>query len=180
MFTLGRRGFQRRCTPGVEEFRQDKSTSFVPNFFKTMANSPTAVRGTWDVYRQVGHRGVVPTALKEMIFVVISVARNCKYCESAHLAFCKVLGVDSETAAARGFPDFDAAFVAMSRTLAENMKKSLMNHPEVKLTIEPGGQHQFKYWGERFGPAITFLFPPERTRRNTDYFSRADCISVSS
>jgi uncharacterized peroxidase-related enzyme len=82
-----------------EEFRQDKSTSFVPNFFKTMANSPTAVRGTWDVYRQVGNRGVVPTALKEMIFVVISTARDCKYCESAHLAFCKVLGVDSETMA---------------------------------------------------------------------------------
>ena len=79
------------------EFRQDKNTSFVPNFFKTMANSPTAVRGTWDVYRQVGNRGVVPTALKEMIFVVISAARGCQYCESAHLAFCKVLGVDTET-----------------------------------------------------------------------------------
>ena len=81
------------------EFRQDKNTSFVPNFFKTMANSPTAVRGTWDVYRQVGNRGVVPTALKEMIFVVISAARGCQYCESAHLAFCKVLGVDTETMA---------------------------------------------------------------------------------
>jgi uncharacterized peroxidase-related enzyme len=82
------------------EFRQDNSTSFVPNFFKTLANSPTAVRGTWDVYRQVGNRGIVPTALKEMIFVAISNARSCKYCESAHLAFCKVLGVDSETMAA--------------------------------------------------------------------------------
>jgi len=79
------------------EFRQDKNTSFVPNFFKTMAHSPTAVRGTWDVYRQVGNRGIVPTALKEMIFVVISAARGCQYCESAHLAFCKVLGVDAET-----------------------------------------------------------------------------------
>ena len=65
-------------------------------------------------------------------------------------------------AAAHGFPDFDNAFVAMSRTLAENMKNSLMNHPEVKLTVEPGGQHQPRYWGERFGPAVSFLFPPER------------------
>jgi enterochelin esterase-like enzyme len=63
-------------------------------------------------------------------------------------------------AAAHGFPNFDEAFVAMSRTLAENMRKSLMNHPEVKLTVEPGGQHQFRYWTERFGPAVTFLFPP--------------------
>jgi enterochelin esterase-like enzyme len=64
-------------------------------------------------------------------------------------------------AVAHGFPYFDYAFVAMSRTLAENLKKSLMNHPEVKLTVQQGGQHQDKYWSERFGPAISFLFPPE-------------------
>ena len=62
-------------------------------------------------------------------------------------------------AAAHGFPYFDDAFVAMSRTLAENMKKSLMNHPEVKLTVQQGGQHQSKYWSERFGPACRLPFP---------------------
>ena len=64
-------------------------------------------------------------------------------------------------ASAHGFPNFDDAFVVMSRQLAENIKKSLMNHPEVKLTVEAGGQHQPKYWEERFGPAVSFLFPPE-------------------
>jgi enterochelin esterase-like enzyme len=64
-------------------------------------------------------------------------------------------------AVAHGFPYFDEAFVAMSQMLAENLKKSLMNRPEVKLTIEPGAQHQPKYWSERFGPAVSFLFPPE-------------------
>ena len=49
----------------------------------------------------------------------------------------------------------------MSQKLAENLKKSLMNHPEVKLTVQQGGQHQDKYWSERFGPAVSFLFPPE-------------------
>lgn len=72
--------------------------------------------------------------------------------------------VPPSDAAAHGFPDFDTAFVAMNRTLAENIKKSLMNHPEVELTVEPGGQHQDKYWGERFGPAVTFLFPLEPAR----------------
>jgi pullulanase len=69
-------------------------------------------------------------------------------------------------AAAHGFPYFDEAFVAMSKTLAENFKKSLMNHPEVKLTVQQGGQHQPKYWSERFGPAVTFLFPPETEIKN--------------
>jgi enterochelin esterase-like enzyme len=64
-------------------------------------------------------------------------------------------------AAAHGFPYFDEAFVTMSQRLAENLKKSLMNHPEVKLTVEQGGQHQTKYWSERFGPAVSFLFPPK-------------------
>jgi len=63
-------------------------------------------------------------------------------------------------AAAHGFPYFDEAFVAMSRTLAENLKKSLMNRPEVKLTVQQGGHHQPTYWSERFGPAVRFLFPP--------------------
>jgi pullulanase len=69
--------------------------------------------------------------------------------------------VPATEAAAHGFPYFDEAFVAMSRTLAENLKKSLMNRPEVKLTVEQGGQHQPRYWSERFGPAVSFLFPPE-------------------
>jgi enterochelin esterase-like enzyme len=69
-------------------------------------------------------------------------------------------------AAGHGFPYFDEAFVAMSHTLAENLKKSLMNRPVVRFTVEPGGQHQPKYWSERFGPAVSFLFPhrPETTK----------------
>ena len=74
--------------------------------------------------------------------------------------------VPPSDAAAHGFPDFDTAFVAMSRTLADNMKKSLMNHPDVKLTVELGGQHRDQYWGERFGPAVSFLYPPEPAQRN--------------
>jgi hypothetical protein len=64
-------------------------------------------------------------------------------------------------AAAHGFPYFDEAIVQMSHTRAEHLKRSLMNRPEVKFTIEQGGQHQPRYWGERFGPAVTFLFPSE-------------------
>jgi enterochelin esterase-like enzyme len=64
-------------------------------------------------------------------------------------------------AAAHGFPYFDEAFVELSHMLAENLKKSLMNRPEVKLTVEQGGQHQPKYWSERFGAAVSFLFPSE-------------------
>lgn len=43
-----------------------------------------------------------------------------------------------------------------------------MNHPEVKLTIEQGGQHQPRYWSERFGLAVSFLFPTETGLKSKD------------
>ena len=79
------------------EIREALGIVFVPNFFKTLANSPTALRATWEAYRNVSWRGTVPTVLKEMMFVAISAARACHYCETAHLAFCKLLGADGET-----------------------------------------------------------------------------------
>ena len=79
------------------DFRRTKGTAFVPNFFKTLANAPAAMEGTWNVYRDVSNRGLLPTALKEMLFVAISAARNCQYCTTAHLAFCTLLGVDPAT-----------------------------------------------------------------------------------
>lgn len=58
------------------EFRRTKGTPFVPNFFKTLAHAPAAMEGTWNVYRDVGSQGLLPTALKEMLFVAIAAARG--------------------------------------------------------------------------------------------------------
>ena len=80
-----------------EQIREVKHLRFVPNFFKTLANNPAILEGTWTVYRNVSTRGSMPEALKEMIFVAISAAKNCSYCEAAHLAFCRILKVDPET-----------------------------------------------------------------------------------
>jgi uncharacterized peroxidase-related enzyme len=74
-----------------------KHLRFVPNFFKTLANSPAVLEGTWNVYRNVSTRGSISEVLKEMIFVAISAAKKCTYCEAAHLAFCRILKVDPET-----------------------------------------------------------------------------------
>jgi uncharacterized peroxidase-related enzyme len=80
-----------------EEILTVKHLRNLPNFFKTLANSPSVLQGTWNVYRDVSTRGLVPEALKEMIFVAISAAKKCNYCEAAHLAFCRILKVDAET-----------------------------------------------------------------------------------
>lgn len=69
---------------------------FVPHFFRTLANSPTVLAGTWAAYKNVGWQGQLPSSTKEMVFTAIAAARDCKYCETAHLAFCKMLGVDAD------------------------------------------------------------------------------------
>jgi predicted alpha/beta superfamily hydrolase len=59
-----------------------------------------------------------------------------------------------------GLPGFDAGFAKLSEILAANMRAALFNHPEVKLTVQPGANHSAKFWGERFPAAVQFLFPP--------------------
>ena len=91
------RGAQGEVARVYAEIRETLGISFVPNFFKTLANSPTALRATWEAYRNNSWRGTIPTVLKEMMFVAVSTARDCRYCEIAHLAFCKQLGADEKT-----------------------------------------------------------------------------------
>jgi uncharacterized peroxidase-related enzyme len=74
-----------------------KHLRHVPNFFQTLANSQDVLEGTWNVYRNVSTRGSISEVLKEMIFVAISAAKKCVYCEAAHLAFCRILKVDAQT-----------------------------------------------------------------------------------
>jgi len=67
-----------------------------PNFITTQGHSPTVARGTWELVRNVLVSGALPRWLKEMMFVAISDDRNCLYCKAAHIACCRMLGIDSQ------------------------------------------------------------------------------------
>lgn len=41
--------------------------------------------------------GALPRTIKEMLFVAISQDRKCRYCEAAHIACCRMLGIDAST-----------------------------------------------------------------------------------
>jgi uncharacterized peroxidase-related enzyme len=69
---------------------------FVPNFFKAQVSSPNVLASTWFGVNTHLVGGTLPRALKEMIFVAVSAARNCEYCAVVHLALCKTVGVDEE------------------------------------------------------------------------------------
>ncbi len=61
-----------------------------------------------------------------------------------------------------GVPDYDEAFVSLNRRLADNLKASLANHPEVLFTVQQGANHGAAAWGSRFTAAIKFLYPPTK------------------
>jgi enterochelin esterase-like enzyme len=54
--------------------------------------------------------------------------------------------------------DAEAATVRMNQTLASNFRKAFINHPAVRLAIEPGANHSARYWSHRIPAAITFLY----------------------
>jgi uncharacterized peroxidase-related enzyme len=77
-----------------DEFYRRMSFSAPPNFITTQGHSATAARGTWELVRNVLLNGEIARWKKEMIFVAISHDRHCNYCEAAHIACCRMLGVD--------------------------------------------------------------------------------------
>jgi uncharacterized peroxidase-related enzyme len=77
-----------------DEFHRRMDFPAPPNFIMTQGHSPTTARGTWEVVRNVLVSGEIPRWVKEMMFVAISMDRNCGYCTAAHVACCRMLGVD--------------------------------------------------------------------------------------
>jgi len=118
-----------------EEIRREKRIPFVPNFFKTLAHAPQSLEATWMAYRGLTTRGALPEALKEMIFVAICVAQDCKYCEAAHLAFCSLLSVE---------PDNLAALVDNIDALRPERTRDII-HFSVKCALKPRTLEQSDY-----------------------------------
>jgi uncharacterized peroxidase-related enzyme len=77
-----------------DDFRTRMLFPSPPNFILTQGHASTVARGTWDVVRNVLVSGEIPRWTKEMIFAAISRDRNCHYCAAAHLACCRMLGVN--------------------------------------------------------------------------------------
>lgn len=68
-----------------------------PNFIKAQGHSLAAASGTWGLVQNTLVGGTLPRTIKEMVFSAISADRACRYCEAAHLACCRMLGVDEES-----------------------------------------------------------------------------------
>lgn len=79
------------------EIRRDMQVPSIPNMFKTLAGSPTALVGTWEALRNVYLESTLPMSLKAMILYAIATASECEYCSAIHQVTCRTLGVEEET-----------------------------------------------------------------------------------
>jgi uncharacterized peroxidase-related enzyme len=78
------------------DFQKRMGFPMTPNFMKVQGQS-VAAAGTWGLLQHVLLGGLLPRPIKEMMIAAISRDRECRYCEAAHLACCRMLGVDSAT-----------------------------------------------------------------------------------
>jgi len=84
------------------DFQRRMGFPAAPNFIKIQGHSLAAASGTWGLVQNVLVGGSLPRTLKEMLFVAISSDRKCLYCLAAHLACCRMLGIDSGSLARLG------------------------------------------------------------------------------
>ncbi len=84
----------------VNNYAKVKATwgiTFVPDFFKVIANQSNVFDGIWAGYKNILADGLLPAEVKEMIFLTVALQRGCVYCSSTHLAICDMLEVPKDT-----------------------------------------------------------------------------------
>ena len=67
-----------------DEIKEARQITEIPNFWKTMANSPETLERTWRSLPQVMGKGELDPAVKELIYVAVSITNNCEYCIKSH------------------------------------------------------------------------------------------------
>lgn len=68
---------------------------FVPNIFRCIVNTnPELAMSSWQMVRNNLCQGIVPRAVKELIFSYIAYKRKCDYCHIAHHALALIYGFE--------------------------------------------------------------------------------------
>lgn len=94
-----------------------------PPLYWSLAASPTVLTGTWKLSVDVMNRGELPETLKQLIFLAVSAARRCEYCELVYAALCKVSGV-SQSEVRAVMEDLDSVTPARTRAILRFAIKS--------------------------------------------------------
>lgn len=78
-----------------DDIRATRKTDYVKNFWRAMANDPSAMAAIWARLKDVMAPGALDPLMKEMIYIAVSVANGCEYCVHSHTASAKVRGMSA-------------------------------------------------------------------------------------
>ena len=79
-----------------DEIKEARQITEIPNFWKTMANSPETLERTWRSLQQVMNKGALAPEIKELIYVAVSITNACEYCIKSHTLAAKKKGATDE------------------------------------------------------------------------------------
>ena len=79
-----------------EDIKNKRQINEIPNFWKTMANSPDTLERTWNSLQQVMQKGSLDPVFKELIYVAVSITNSCEYCIKSHSLAAKKKGATDE------------------------------------------------------------------------------------
>ena len=112
----------------------------VPNLFRMVANSPTALEGYVGLLGALG-KGALPVATRERLALTVAETNGCDYCLSAHTYLGKHVARldDGEMAANRDASSGDArAAAALQFARAVVVRRGHVSDTEVRAVREAG------------------------------------------
>jgi AhpD family alkylhydroperoxidase len=79
-----------------DDIRAVRGTDYVNDFWRAMAHEPATLAAVWERLKVVMAPGALDPLVKEMIYVAVSTANGCQYCNHSHTAGAKAKGMSPE------------------------------------------------------------------------------------
>jgi AhpD family alkylhydroperoxidase len=76
-----------------DDIMATRQTDWINNFWKALANHPATLRRTWESLKEVMAPGALDPAVKELIYLAVSITNGCGYCMASHSAAARRLGM---------------------------------------------------------------------------------------
>lgn len=78
------------------DIRATRKTDYVNNFWRGLANDPSALKATWEEVKREMAPGALDALTKELVYIAVSVANACTYCAHSHTASARAKGMSDE------------------------------------------------------------------------------------
>ena len=86
-----------RISSVFDDIRSTRSSDFINNFWRALANQPSLLERTWSNLKQVMFTlGALDPLTKELIYIAVSTTNGCSYCVHSHTAAARAKGLSDE------------------------------------------------------------------------------------